>query len=70
MPSKSEAAAAVQVGATGVSVAATLTGNVSLAEQLEAAQVQAIRECYDKGTTDTDSISAAMAAARDAVLNG
>ncbi len=60
---------AVQVGATGVAVSANASGNVALAERLEAAQVQAIRECYDRGATDTDSISAAMAAARDAVLN-
>lgn len=57
------------VGATGVAVAANVSGNLALAERLEAAQVQAIRECYDAGTTDPDTIRERMAAAREAVLS-
>ena len=69
MADAAEDTTVTRVGAIGVAIATNISGNIALAERLEAAQVQAIRECYDAGTTDPDTIRERMAAAREAVLS-
>jgi hypothetical protein len=59
----------VRVGATGVAVAANASGNVDLAERLEAAMVGAIESCHAEGILDPEIHRERMMAAREAVLN-
>lgn len=57
------------VAATGISSSATLSGNTDLADRVQSAMEQAIRECLDAGIVDPDEQRERMLAARDAVLS-
>lgn len=57
------------VASTGISSSATLSGNTDLADRVQAAMEQAIRECLDAGITDPDEQRERMMAAREAELD-
>ena len=59
----------VRVGATGVAVAANASGNIELAEKVEAAMVAAIESCHADGILDPEVHRERMMVAREGVLN-
>ena len=59
----------VRVGATGVAVAANASGNIELAEKVEAAMVGAIESCHADGILDPEIHRERMMTAREGVLN-
>lgn len=56
------------VSAVGVSSNSTLSGDSELADRVERAMHQAIRDCLEEGVVDPDTQRDRMLAARDAIL--
>ncbi len=57
------------VASTGVSSSSSLSGDADLAQRIQTAMEQAIRECLDEGITDPDVQRERMMAARETELN-
>jgi hypothetical protein len=56
-------------GIATMSASSRMGGGLSLAAQIEAAMVEAIKQAQAEGITDQDEIRARMLAAREAVKN-
>jgi hypothetical protein len=57
-------------GIATMSASSRMGGGLSLAAQIEAAMVEAIKQAQAEGITDQDEIRARMLAAREAVKKG